>query len=110
MCVPTLKASFSTFTTSNLEMSYLSQVKEGSSEGQWKEIGVKVEKNVPATPTTFTMKGLRPDTFYQIELRAHNDVGHSEAAQLYIHTANGGWRSVVLFERCDVVCVEGDAV
>jgi len=64
------------------------QVKEGSSEGQWKEIGVKVEKNVPATPTTFTMKGLRPDTFYQIELRAHNDVGHSEAAQLYIHTAN----------------------
>jgi len=64
------------------------QVKEGSSEGQWEKLGVKVQKDVPSTPTTFTMKGLRPDAFYQIELRAHNSIGHSEAARMVIHTAN----------------------
>lgn len=35
------------------------------------------------------MRGLQPDTKYRMELRAHNILGYSIPAQLYVQTALG---------------------
>lgn len=39
--------------------------------------------------TTFELNGLRADTTYKIELRAHNAIGSSSPAQIRVKTARG---------------------
>lgn len=36
------------------------------------------------------LKDLTPDTYYQIELRAHNAIGFSLPTHIYMRTAKGG--------------------
>lgn len=38
---------------------------------------------------SYEVRGLRPDTYYRIEVQAHNILGYSKPAQLYIQTALG---------------------
>ncbi|KAF2360252.1 Fibronectin type III [Trinorchestia longiramus] len=65
---------------------YYQVVKDGDG---WKTIGAKIEKTVefPGV-TTYQIQKLRPDTYYRIELRAHNSIGYSSPAELVIKTAN----------------------
>lgn len=38
---------------------------------------------------SYELRGLQPDTKYRMELRAHNILGYSLPAQLYVQTALG---------------------
>ena len=40
--------------------------------------------------TSYTLRHLRPNSFYKIEIRAKNDLGVSEASQLVIKTSDSG--------------------
>lgn len=59
-------------------------------QDKWETIGIKTDRIVEFPgPTTYTIQGLRPDTFYRIELRAKNDIGYSRPSDIVIKTANG---------------------
>ncbi|KAF4523467.1 hypothetical protein B566_EDAN014993 [Ephemera danica] len=70
-------------------------VAKNSSEG-WKEVGTCVEHDRTALGApSYHMTGLRSDTYYKVELRAHNAIGYSLPGQITIRTArdptkNGG--------------------
>ena len=56
----------------------------------WVEAGQSVRAQVPypAQPK-YDMKNLKPDSFYRVELRAHNVIGFSAPAEIYLRTAKG---------------------
>lgn len=57
---------------------------------EWKVIGEKITRQIEFPGiTTYQVQKLRPDTFYRMELRAHNNIGFSSPAELVIKTANG---------------------
>jgi len=65
------------------------QIVKGTVEGSWDARGMKIERKVAYPGTnTFSIKGLRPDTFYRIELKAFNEIGPSNPTELIIKTAN----------------------
>ncbi|XP_065563222.1 fasciclin-2-like isoform X1 [Artemia franciscana] len=39
------------------------------------------------------MKNLKPDTFYKVEIRAHNAIGFSEPTGIIVKTAKGSFGS-----------------
>ncbi|KAF0286651.1 Fasciclin-2 [Amphibalanus amphitrite] len=43
---------------------------------------------MPGSPA-FRLTGLKPDSYYRLEVRAHNEIGYSQPAQVIIHTAEG---------------------
>lgn len=61
-------------------------------EGEWTltEVGCK-DVNFRSTElTSIDVKELMPDTFYKVELRAHNSIGYSTPGQIIVRTARGG--------------------
>ena len=56
----------------------------------WVEAGQSVRAQVPypAQPK-YDMKNLKPDSFYRVELRAHNVIGFSAPAEIFLRTAKG---------------------
>lgn len=60
-------------------------------DGAWNEIEhMCVTQNVPITDTTnFKMSSLKGDTYYRIELKAHNAIGFSQPSSLLMRTARG---------------------
>jgi hypothetical protein len=59
--------------------------------GEWNEIdGTCVVRNVHSTESThLEMRDLKADTYYRIELKAHNAIGYSAPASLQMKTARG---------------------
>lgn len=39
--------------------------------------------------TSYELTGLQPDTYYKVEIRAHNNIGFSVPGQVVIKTARG---------------------
>lgn len=60
-------------------------------DGVWNEVNKLCEtRNAPTTETTsFKMTNLRGDTYYQIQIRAHNAMGFSNPVTLLMRTAVG---------------------
>lgn len=60
-------------------------------DGVWNEVNKLCEtRNAPPTETTsFKMTNLRGDTYYQIQIRAHNAMGFSNPVTLLMRTAVG---------------------
>ncbi|KAG4069565.1 hypothetical protein HA402_006931 [Bradysia odoriphaga] len=60
-------------------------------DGAWNEIAqLCVTQDVPKTVTNdFKMSGLSGDTYYRIEVRAHNAIGFSQPSPLLMRTARG---------------------
>lgn len=60
-------------------------------DGVWSELGGMCEtKQAPTTDTIgFKMTNLRGDTYYRIEVRAHNAIGFSKPLTLLMRTAIG---------------------
>lgn len=42
---------------------------------------------------SYELRGLHPDTFYKVEIRAHNIIGFSVPGQLVVKTARGEYIS-----------------
>ncbi|XP_013194959.1 fasciclin-2 isoform X2 [Amyelois transitella] len=60
--------------------------------GEWRvasESQCVVEKLTSFEDISYEVRGLMPDTRYRISVRAHNILGYSIPAQLYVHTALG---------------------
>lgn len=60
-------------------------------DGVWNEINKLCEsRNAPITETSgFKMTNLRGDTYYRIQIRAHNGMGYSNPVTLMMRTAVG---------------------
>lgn len=59
-------------------------------DGAWNEIGKLCEtKTSPLTDTSMRMSNLRGETYYRIEVSAHNAIGYSKPTSLYMRTAVG---------------------
>lgn len=60
-------------------------------DGAWNEINQLCEtKNAPPSQTVgFKMTDLRGDTYYRIQIRAHNAIGFSKPVTLVMRTAVG---------------------
>lgn len=60
-------------------------------DGVWNEVNKLCEtRNAATTETTsFKMTNLRGDTYYQIQIRAHNAMGFSNPVTLLMRTAVG---------------------
>lgn len=60
-----------------------------NSSGKWTSSGDKAteESKYPGT-TSYTIENLHPETYYKIELRAHNMIGFSTPAEAIIKTAH----------------------
>lgn len=55
----------------------------------WTELeGACIEEDIP-TATHYEMRDLQADTYYRIELMAHNAIGFSKPAHLLLKTARG---------------------
>ncbi|KAK8738932.1 hypothetical protein OTU49_003745 [Cherax quadricarinatus] len=58
--------------------------------GTWENAGTKTTRQVEHPgETTYTIENLRSNSYYRIELRAHNEIGFSTPAEAVIKTANG---------------------
>lgn len=59
-------------------------------DGAWNEIGKLCEtKTAPISDTGLRMSDLRGDTYYRIEVSAHNAIGFSKPTSLLMRTAVG---------------------
>lgn len=59
-------------------------------DGAWNEIGKLCEiQTAPITDTNIRMDNLRGETYYRIELSAHNAIGYSKPTSLLMRTAVG---------------------
>nr|XP_045619948.1 fasciclin-2-like isoform X5 [Procambarus clarkii] len=57
--------------------------------GVWENAGTKMTREVEFPgQTTYTIENLRSNSYYKIELRAHNEIGFSTPAEAVIKTAN----------------------
>nr|XP_053638441.1 fasciclin-2-like isoform X2 [Cherax quadricarinatus] len=57
--------------------------------GTWENAGTKTTRQVEHPgETTYTIENLRSNSYYRIELRAHNEIGFSTPAEAVIKTAN----------------------
>lgn len=55
----------------------------------WTELeGACLDEDIP-TATHYEMRDLQADTYYRIELMAHNAIGYSRPAHLLLKTARG---------------------
>ncbi|XP_065563169.1 fasciclin-2-like isoform X3 [Artemia franciscana] len=53
----------------------------------WTEAGPSIRKEVGPGVVSFEIKNLKPDTFYKVEIRAHNAIGFSEPTDIIVKTA-----------------------
>ena len=63
--------------------------------GEWRVSGESdcvTEELKSYEAINYEVRGLRPDTRYRIHVRAHNVLGYSLPAQLYLQTALGEYR------------------
>lgn len=54
------------------------------------ERSCKEHNYIAYTFSNQVLKGLTPDTYYEIELTAHNAIGFSQPTNIYLKTAKGG--------------------
>lgn len=67
---------------------YCLQVQE--KEGQWEVVGKESTAEIEYDGvSTYKIEGLSSDSYYKIELRAHNEIGYSTPAEAIIKTAHG---------------------
>lgn len=59
--------------------------------GVWNEIEklCHVEDYISYTYSTQKLNDLSPDSYYRVELRAHNSIGYSLPTNVYLKTARG---------------------
>lgn len=69
---------------------YLPSLQVREKEGQWEAVGEKTTREVeyPGS-SSYKIEGLHSDSYYKIELRAHNEIGFSTPAEAIIKTAHG---------------------
>ncbi|XP_065564495.1 fasciclin-2-like isoform X2 [Artemia franciscana] len=53
----------------------------------WTEAEPSIRKDVGPKNVSFEIKNLKPDTFYKVEIRAHNAIGFSEPTGIIVKTA-----------------------
>lgn len=57
---------------------------------KWEVIGDKTTREVKYPgASSFKIEGLKANSHYKIELRAHNDIGYSTPAEAIVKTGNG---------------------
>lgn len=68
---------------------FLSQARNSTVGSYWTEAGPIIRKEVAPGVVSFEIKNLKPDTFYKVEIRAHNAIGFSEPTEIIVKTAKG---------------------
>jgi len=74
----------------SFQVTYYKIIKQ--KKGQWKEVPQERRSSVVSSPgeQSFRVSQLAPESYYRVDLRAHNRVGHGEPAEVIVFTAPGG--------------------
>jgi len=75
---------------------FLSQARNSTVGSNWTEDGPSILEEVRPGEVSFEIKNLKPDTFYKVEIRAHNAIGFSEPTGIIVKTAKGEFLLLLL--------------